>query len=256
MSSLFLCIPWLWGLFLLTLPCHTFADDEEIITPPRKFARQPVPSLDTDCGNEINDICGLITARRRGRPKKVAVEVDDAEDTTETITINLDDLIDIPEATSPPRKRKAPPKPISVKYVFLNGSTVKIYRDCSSSWLISVILIGRVKLRLPLHLLLPKMLVPVMVRISSNARRVTLRLGSFLLVWTAVRWLWSALHWSASIFKVVQLVRHIRAQHGDDPEYDSKIKEARSLEAKVQTSSSPRKVSRSNHFNSVAVTLL
>lgn len=42
--------------------------------------------------------------------------------------------------------------------------------------------------------------------------------------------------------KVVQLVRHIRAQHGDDPEYDAKIKEARGLEARVQTAGTPRKV--------------
>ena len=42
--------------------------------------------------------------------------------------------------------------------------------------------------------------------------------------------------------QVVQLVRHIRAQHGDDPDYDAKIKEARALEAKVQNSASPRKV--------------
>ena len=41
--------------------------------------------------------------------------------------------------------------------------------------------------------------------------------------------------------KVVQLVRHIRAVHGDDPDYDSKIKEARSLEAKVQSSATPSK---------------
>jgi len=33
--------------------------------------------------------------------------------------------------------------------------------------------------------------------------------------------------------RVVQLVRHYRAQHGDDPEYDVKIKAARALEAKV-----------------------
>jgi len=46
---------------------------------------------------------------------------------------------------------------------------------------------------------------------------------------------------SAVYLQVVQLVRHIRAQHGDDPDYDNKIKEARLLEAKVQ-SSGPRKV--------------
>ena len=57
----------------------------------------------------------IIVARRRGRPKKVAAEVDESGDAPETITISLDDLIDIPEAASPQRKRKTPAKPISAK---------------------------------------------------------------------------------------------------------------------------------------------
>lgn len=55
--------------------------------------------------------------------------------------------------------------------------------------------------------------------------------------------------------QVVQLVRHIRAVHGDDPDYDVKIKEARSLEAKVQSSQpTPSKKPSNNLLDDLTIT--
>lgn len=59
----------------------------------------------------------MVTARKRGRPRKAKVEEPEDED---AITLDLDDIMNMPDTASPAKKRKPPVKSAAAKYVLVN----------------------------------------------------------------------------------------------------------------------------------------